>query len=100
MANIHTQIKDGKLEVTHQGESKVFALPEWMRLMGEGMEGEESILQDADKMVDHLKENNVQINTLGNLSDLPEDAAGEMKQAMESTVGNTGLNGHAAETTT
>ena len=59
MANIHTQIKDGKLDVMHQGESKVFALPEWMKALGLP-----DTLQDADKMIALLSEHDVLLGFL------------------------------------
>lgn len=59
MANIHTQVKDGKLEVTHQGESKTFEMPTWMSDMGE-----EGMLQDEDALVKHLKDHGMLLGFL------------------------------------
>ena len=50
--NIHTQLIEGMAEVNHEGEEKVFSLPEWMKEIGKG-------LQDADHILDTLSDHDL-----------------------------------------
>ena len=59
MANLHEQIKSGKLEVMHQGESKVFDMPEWMVALGT-----DDTLQNTDKIMDVLLDHDILLGFL------------------------------------
>lgn len=59
MANIHDQIKAGKLEVMHQGAEATFSMPTWMTELGI-----DNTLQDADKIIAVLKEEGILLGFL------------------------------------
>lgn len=59
MANIHTQVIEGKLAVTHEGQTETFDMPVWMKALGK-----DGILQDADKILMVLEENDILLGFL------------------------------------
>lgn len=58
MANIHTQLKAGELEIMHQGASATFAMPEWMQEVGN------CDMQDADAIAEILVKHKILLGFL------------------------------------
>ena len=73
-----------------------FSVENWSRPKREVSALMKLLLRTIRRELKELMKNNVVISTIGNLDDLPADAAKEMRHAMENTAKNTGLRLHLA----
>lgn len=59
MANIHEQVKQGTLDVMHQGTESTFEMPNWMQELGKA-----DTLQDTEKIIYALNEEGILLGFL------------------------------------